>query len=99
MSQKIIIKLCAVVMVLSGLTILFSTLFPILSYEWEASQKYPVLISPLVEEETASFKFDSQDSTNLSNWFDAESRHDFVTQNIKHYTLSIPKLNIQNATV
>src|SRR3989344_1560156 len=99
MSQKIIIKICAGIMTLSGLTILFSTLFPILSYEWEASQKYPILISPLVEEETATFKFDNQDTTKLSSWFDTDSRRDFVTQNIKYYTLSIPKLNIQSATV
>src|SRR3989344_8544745 len=99
MSQKIIIKLCAVVMVLSGLTILFSTLFPIISYEWEASQKYPVLISPLVEEETASFKFSKRDYTRLSNWFEDRESRDFISQKVKYFTLSIPRLGIDGATV
>ena len=86
-------------MAASGLTILFSTLYPILSYEWEASQKYPILISPLVDEETGDFKFSNGDSTKLSNWFAPETPKDFITQNVKYYTLTIPKLKIESATV
>ena len=99
MSQKIIIKLCALIISISGLTILFSTLYPILSYEWEASQKYPVLISPLVEEGTASFKFDQKDYTKLGSWFNTDEDKDFITQNVKYYTLTVPKLKIDGATV
>lgn len=98
MSQKLIIRICAVIMGISGLVILFSTLYPIISYEWEASQKYPILISPLVDEETASFKFSNTDFTRASNWFEGDKKG-FVTQKINYYTVSIPKLKIKNATV
>lgn len=97
--QRLIIKICAGVMALSGITILFSTLFPILSYEWEASQKYPILISPLVNEETGDFKFSSSDSTKLTTWFNENKEKDFISQKVQFYTLSIPKLKIESATV
>lgn len=96
---KTIIRICAVIMGLSGLVILFTTLYPIFSYEWSANQKYPKLISPLVDEETASFTFNKRDFTKLHNWF--ESQQDVVTeaQDIKFFTISIPKLKIDNAVV
>jgi sortase A len=97
-SQKIIFKICASIILFSGGVILFTTIYPIAAYEWTASQKYPVLISPLVDEKTGNFKF-AKDSTKLSNWFDDKANRDFVTQNIKYFTISIPKLNIENATV
>lgn len=99
MSQRLLLKLCGMVISLSGLTILFSTLFPILSYEWEAAYKYPVLVSPLVDEETGSLKIDSRDYTKLSNWFEEEKPREVVTQKVRHYTITIPKLGIENATV
>ncbi len=98
MSQNIIIKICAGIMAVSGIVIVFSTVYPILSYEWEASQKYPILISSLVDKETADFKF-SKDSTKLSNWFEDKKPNDFVTQKVGFFTLSVPKLKIDNATV
>ncbi len=99
MNQKTLFRMCAGVMAFSGLTILFSTLFPILSYEWEASYKYPVLVSPLVDEETGDFKFSQKDSTKLTTWFDDDKANDFVTQKVQYYTLTVPKLKIQSATV
>lgn len=99
MSSKLIIKLCAVVMAVSGLTILGSTLYPIVSYEWEAAQKYPTLISPLVDETSGDFKFSDSDSSKLTSWFDEDRTRDFISQKVKFYTLSIPKLNIDSATV
>jgi sortase A len=99
MSQRNIIRICAVVLALSGLTILFSTIYPILSYEWEASQKYPVLISPLVDTDTGSFKFSGKDYTKANNWFENTRKSDFETQEKRYFSLSIPKLKIDGATV
>lgn len=99
MNRKLIIKLCGVVISLSGLTLLFSTLFPILSYEWEAAYKYPNLVSPLVEEEVKTPEIGSEDFTKLSNWFEGGKERDFITQKVRYYTISIPKLKIENATV
>jgi sortase A len=98
MTQKKIFRICAVIMGLSGLTIIFTSLFPIFSYEWEASQKYPILISPLVETDTGSFKFSSKDYTKAENWFEGNAP-DFETNEFKYFTLSIPKLKIEAATV
>jgi len=99
MSQKLIFRICAGVMFFSGLIILISTIYPILSYEWEADQKYPVLVSPLVDEETGSFTFSKVDYTNPNNWFSDETNTDSKSSEISYFTLSVPKLRIDNATV
>jgi len=99
MSQKLIIKVCAVVMGLSGVVILFSTLFPIVSYEWESARNYPTLISPLVDKETASFKFSKKDYTKVSNWFEGGAGEESISREVKYFTISIPRLDIENATV
>lgn len=99
MSQKLILRICAVVLALSGTTIIFSTIFPILSYEWEASQKYPVLISPLVDSDTGSFKFASKDYTKADSWFDKTTTSGFVREGLDYFTLSIPRLKIEAAMV
>jgi sortase A len=65
----------------------------------EATKRYPVLISSLVDEETGDFKFTDNDSSKLSNWFDEDKSSDFVTQRVKYFTISIPKLRIESATV
>lgn len=98
MTKKTIKRICAIIMAISGLVIIFSTIYPILSYEWEAAQKYPVLISPLVDEKTGSFKFSKKDFTQASNWFEGVDG-EFVSNNINYFTLSIPKLGIESATV
>jgi sortase A len=99
MTQKLLIKICAIVSAVSGLMILVSTLYPIASYEWEAQQKYPTLISPLVDEEKGSFKFDSTDYTKASNWFEGQDKTDNTNDNVIYFNLSIPSLGIDNATV
>lgn len=86
-------------MAVSGITILFATFYPIISYEWESAKRYPILISPLVDEETASFRFGNTDYTQASNWFADENKEEVVSENVDYYTISIPKLRIESATV
>jgi sortase A len=100
LSQKLIIKVCAVIMAISGVVIIFSTIYPIVSYEWEATQRYPILISPLVDEDTASFKFSNRDYTSAGNWFDGvQGDGDFVVSDASLFTVTIAKLGIYNAVV
>ncbi|OGM57584.1 hypothetical protein A2955_00185 [Candidatus Woesebacteria bacterium RIFCSPLOWO2_01_FULL_37_19] len=100
LSQKKIFKICALVMGISGFVILFSTIYPIFEYEWKASQKYPTLISPLVEKETGSFTFSQTDYTQASNWFnDKQKKKSFAIGAASYYSLTVPKLKIENATV
>lgn len=101
MTKKTILKTCSLFLGLSGLIIIGSTLYPIVSYEWSSGQKYPILISPRVN----SFKSTNQDEsttdfTKASNWFEtSETQSRFVSENISYYTLTIPKLGIHDATV
>lgn len=99
MNQKTIIRICAVIMALSGVVMIFTSLYPILSYEWEASQRYPILISPLVDSNTGSFKFSEKDYTKAQNWFDNTKEDDSGEGGFGYFTLSIPKLDIEAATV
>ena len=98
MDQKRIIKICAFVSGFSGLVILFSTFFPIVAYEWESGKKYPNLISPLADEEYD--KYFLGDSTKASNWFVGDEEEEkFVSDKISYFTVSVPRLRIDNATV
>lgn len=98
MNQKHIFRTCGIISGLSGLVILFATLFPIAAYEWESSYRYPMLLNPL-SDDYQSVK-PSGDLTKASNWFvGAAKKEDFTTSKIQYFTLTVPKLNINNATV
>jgi len=82
--NKTFITIIAAVCAVSGVVILFSVLYPILSYETK----------------TASSSVSQPDYTKASNWFvGGKESNDFVSLKISFYTLSIPKLKIENATV
>jgi len=99
--DKKIIRICSVIIGLSGLAIVFASLYPLISYEWESARKYPTLISSLVDEETASFKFVGKDYTHVEDWVDEGILLDkaYAADEVKYYTISIPKLGIENALV
>lgn len=98
MTSKRLIRVCSTIIGTSGLVILFSALYPIVSYEWESGQKYPVLLSPVVKEE--GLILNDFDDTQASNWFpEAASNEVFFSSKVSYYTLSVPKLKIENATV
>lgn len=95
--KKIAVKLLSVVTLLTGLIILGSVLFPILSYDpkYSSLDKY---LSPIPESEKLSFE-QSPDLTKASNWFVGGAEpEDFAVSNVKYYTISIPRLGIENAT-
>ncbi len=97
MSRRIV-KICAMIWGVSGLVILISVIYPIASYEAKARQRYPQLISPLAEEE--SITLEDYDYTRASNWFPgAKEKEEFLANNVRFYTITIPSLNISDATV
>jgi len=98
MSEKAILKSAAVVSALSGLVILLATIYPIASYESQARQKYPQLISPVVEGQTTE-TLDKLDYTKASNWFVGGETANFSTSKVGFYSLTIPKLGVEKATV
>lgn len=92
--NKNVLRIVAIVNAISGLMILFSVIYPIVSYQSPASTK---LISPLGENVSPLF---GATKTNASSWFPGGAKkEDFVSSEVKYYTISIPKLRIENAVV
>lgn len=99
MKQNIFLKISAVVSGISGVVILLGVIWPIASYEASSKQKYPSLVSPIAGESDFG-QAESIDYTRASNWFPtAAKREDFVSSNVAFYTISVPKLKIENASV
>lgn len=101
MISKKIIRICAGVSFLSGLIILLSVIYPIASYEAKSKREYPDLISPLSGTSglmANSYKLlGESDYTKASNWF--PTQENFKEVKIIKYKITIPKLNIIDASV
>jgi len=99
----VILKICAVIWGISGLVILVSVILPIVQYEAESRQKYPDLLDPIVrKDEEIEKTVDNRgaDLTRASNWFaGSASQEDFTSIDVSYYTVSIPALGIETATV
>jgi len=99
MKQKTFLRISAVIAGVAGFIILFSTIYPIASYEVESRQKYPNLLSP-VSGSGNSPTLESVDYTRASNWFVGDTQREETTgSKISFYTISVPKLGIESATV
>ncbi len=98
MTQKTTLRIAALVSGLSGIIILGGVLYPIISYNLTYSPKYTNLISPVAD--NAPQNVGEIDYTQASNWFvGGLEKTDFSSINVEYYTISIPKLKIENATV
>lgn len=91
MNRKKVTKLAAVISGLSGITILVASVWPIVEYQLTEARSYTTLLSPLAEEK--------QDLTKASNWFPSAEVKENVESKVSFYTISIPKLRIENAIV
>lgn len=94
MSKKTFLRVAAIISGFSGIIILIGVLYPILSYSKIYSPKFQnkELISPISETST--------DFTQASNWFPTGAkREDFASSKVEYFTVSIPKLKIDKATV
>jgi len=102
MQKKLILRLASLASGILGLGILAYVLFPIVSYEYRAARDYPTLLSPVVEKESQTIEesLEASDLTKASNWFPgARSPEEFEASKVAFYTISIPRLKIENATV
>lgn len=90
--KRNIIKVSALISGISGIVILISSIWPIISYQLTEGNRYQTLLTPLVLD---------KDFTKASNWFpEAPKNKEFEkTSKVSFYTISIPKLKIQNAVV
>ncbi len=105
MSQKTVLRISAVISGISGIIILIGVIYPILSYDSTYSKNFPKLISPVSEKSLAQapeqVKAEADiDYTQASNWFvGGATSSDFSNSKVEYYTISIPKLKIDKATV
>lgn len=98
MSEKSILRISGLIAGVSGLVILIGVFLPIISHEIDANQKYPTLLTPLVEKNDQNTQ--QVDYTKASNWFEGVAPMQVTeTSGVEYFNLSIPKLKIENATV
>ena len=100
MNKSLIYRISAAVSGISGIVILFGVIAPIVSYEQQSSWKYPQLVSPLPQGSSLNEEIEKLDYTKASNWFTGgAAKENFTSSNISYYTVTIPRLKIENATV
>lgn len=96
-----IYKIIAIVFILGGLILIGTVTLPIAIYELFTSRRFETktsgLISPVTNNSIAGRVVDL---TRASNWFIGSplTGQETTNTNIRYYTISIPKLKIQNAT-
>lgn len=93
-------------LVLFGLFLLSFATVPILAYQFLFSPRFTTLIKPVADDYLTSrsgavlgAKQGNLDMSKASNWFPAAPRLSSRPSKITHYTLSIPKLKINQAIV
>jgi len=95
MNRKLLYRISAGIIFVSGIVILAGVIFPILTYQSSGKE----LISPLPES-SVSKNLEALDYTKASNWFvGGAAKENFTSENIAFYTISIPRLKIEDATV
>lgn len=103
MSRKTIFRISAVVSGISGIVILVGVVYPIVSYDATYTKNYTKLISPVSEKAgvvAAAANSQTVDYTQASNWFPGGApKEAFAASKVNYYTITIPKLKIENATV
>jgi len=108
MTQKTILRIAAVISGISGMVILTGVIYPIVSYNSTYLQNYTKLISPITGTTekvqgavtTTTTAGSKVDYTQASNWFPGGAKkEDFNTSKVDYYTITIPRLKIDSATV
>lgn len=100
MNKRRLIKFSALISGLSGIVILFSSIWPIIEYQLTNSRNFTTLLSPLSIQDESIISTQNADLTKASNWFpEAAGNENFDASKVSFYTISIPKLKIENAVI
>ena len=110
MNQKTILRIAAGISAISGIIILIGVIYPIVSYNATYGKNFSELASPINENpvsqsnvqgaSTVNNGSSSNDFTEASNWFVGGAKSaDFTASKVQYFTISVPKLKINNATV
>lgn len=97
-------SLAAKGMLIGGALVVASVVWPILSYELFTAptltkQDYLLPVPAQAQQQEKSTTTDTTDLTRAENWFPSARSSTKTESKITHYTLSIPKFGIVNATV
>lgn len=92
MKKRKIIKFLAFISSLSGLVILIASIWPIVEYQLKDSKSYNKLLTPLVLDKRVDY-------SKASTWFPTAENLKFEESKVDFYTISIPKLRIEDAVV
>lgn len=97
-NKRVAIKISAIISGISGIVILVSAFWPIIEYQLTEASRYKTLLSPVIID--SSKKDEGSDFTKASNWFPENNGNiNFDSSKVSYYTISIPKLKIENAIV
>lgn len=100
MRKSLFLKILASLLGFSGMAILSYVLTPFASYELTSREKYPELVSPIPDGYRLDDLSSEYDLTQASNWFPGgKGKEEFESSKVTYYTISIPKLRIEDATV
>jgi sortase A len=106
MTQKTVLRIAAIISGISGIVILTGVVYPILSYDSTYSKNYTKLISPVtdaaeqVQGVVTTTTNGGTDYSKASTWFPGGATEaDFTSSKIDYYTISVPKLKIDSASV
>ncbi len=100
MKKRLVIKFIAFVMGLVGVSLLSYVFFPILSYEMTSRPRFASFLSPIPENPIFAANSENMDYTQASNWFIGGVKSEgFNRSKVDYYTISIPALGIEQATV
>jgi len=93
-------RFIAYTLLILGIGIGVIVILPIVSYHALVKQKYPELISPLVSPDDYKSGFIASNYTRAGSWFlDNIGSEDFDESVVISYFISIPELDINDATV
>ena len=111
MTQKTILRIAAVISGISGIIILTGVIYPIVSYNSTYPGNYSKLISPITNSSekvqgatttntNAAATNGNVDYTQASTWFvGGATQQDFTASKVDYFTISVPKLKIDSASV
>lgn len=99
MNRYKIIKTASLISGISGFIILVASIWPIIEYQLTNARAYRTLLSPLAIESMIDNNGKKVDFTKASNWFPNLSSQSDVKSKVSFYTVTIPKLKIDNAIV
>lgn len=99
--KKTILRIGALITGALGLIIIGIVLYPIAEHELVSRQKYPILLNPVVDTNILlESKQEVADYTKASSWFPNGSEKSVLENSrVSFFTLSIPALDIEDATV